>query len=154
VQLCGDERTRDFTLALIDFVQWHDEQGRAPSITDLNGSPSSEETLRIGTGSQGSRTIDSETLRPSSPVSSHEQSVYEWPAFILNLLTDQKAWFTWRKKTERGATTSSTMSIANGPRRSNPTPLTKRRLYFDALCADRNQEIENYSLGRDSGIGT
>lgn len=154
MQLCGDERTRDFTLALIDFVQWDDEQGGAPSITDLNGSPSSEETLRIGTGSQGSRTIDSETLRPSSPVSFHAQSVYKWPAFILGLLTQQEAWFTWRKKAERRATTSSTISIADGPRRSNPTPLTRRRLYFDALCADRNQEIENLSLGRDSGIGT
>lgn len=153
MQLCGDERTRDFTLALIDFVQWDDEQRRAPFITDLNGSPSSDETMRIGTGSQGSRTIDSETLRPSSPVPSHEQSVYTWPDFVVKLLKKKEAWFTWRKKTERRATTSSTMSIANGPRRSNPTPLTKRRLYFDALCADRNQEIENSSLGRDSGIG-
>jgi hypothetical protein len=198
VQQCND-RTKDFTLALMDFVQWDDQQSKTGSITDLIGSPSSEQTPRKGTASLGSGTVDSETLEPSSPVSSHKQSgfgYYIWPVFLLNLLIDHEAWGAWRKKVERGDLTSSrsasvSTSVSNAQSSSSQAGVaatktsdsdieanthttritarsakrttlkmpTRRRLYFDALCADRILELgylkdEDRSPERDSDTGT
>jgi hypothetical protein len=202
VQQCND-RTKDFTLALMDFVQWDDQQSKIGSITDLIGSPSSEQTPRKGTASLGSGTVDSETLEPSSPVSSHKQSgfgYYIWPVFLLNLLIDHEAWGAWRKKVERGDLTSSrsasvstsvSTSVSNAQSSSSQAGVaatktsdsdieanthttritarsakrttlkmpTRRRLYFDALCADRILELgylkdEDRSPERDSDTGT
>jgi hypothetical protein len=181
VQQCNDDRTKDFTLALMDFIKWDDKQSKTGSVTDLTGSSSSEQSSLLGSG-----TVDSETLEPSSPVSSHEQSGFEyyvWPCFVLNLITDQTGWAQWRKKVERGDLTSSRSDSASvytsisaahssssqadvvatmpsdshiepnahttrvavqSAKRSKPRekPPTRRKLYFDALCADRILELE------------
>eukprot|EP01034_Spumella_vulgaris_P021631 gene21631-27670_t len=77
---CTDERTHDFTLALVDFARW--------------------ETHFINTSEGHSNAGgDSSVDQPAAD----GESFYLWPDFILDLLNRPKEWAVWRKRAERPA---------------------------------------------------
>jgi hypothetical protein len=85
---CNDERTQDFTLALMDFVDWDMMTNRFPSHNQmLSNSYHSTESLEVD---KNGYTIHGEYIEP-----------YEWPRFILDLINDNKIWASWRKQKER-----------------------------------------------------
>jgi hypothetical protein len=73
---CTDERTHDFTLALLDFARWE-----------------SKFILE--------RTADGEDTSVTETSSNDGQGFYLWPDFILDLLNQPKEWAAWRKRVER-----------------------------------------------------
>ena len=154
LQQCSEERTRDFTLALLDFTQW-DEMVNSQRITpptpvaaQVTG-PSTAPCME--SQGPGSDTVD---------VAGHVH--YVWPDFILDLLIQPSVWAAWRKRVERGEMTggrnnAETLSksnadsnneveiISNNFKRKH-RPVTRRKAYFDALCSDRMAEIERFEL--------
>lgn len=101
VQLCIDDRTIDFTLALLDFVKWDRDRGAVQKKGGEGGD---------GDGVGGASPLENEGKDPgpnitdsssSSSSSSSSKSHYQWPSFIINMLNKPTEWASWRKKVER-----------------------------------------------------
>jgi len=73
LKLCTDERTLDFTLALMDFADWHRQQNKKQATSD--------------------------SACASTPNSAYS---FQWPDFIIELIRKPRDWASWRKKVERG----------------------------------------------------
>ena len=78
---CTDERTVDFTAALMEFADWHCNFA--------------ERAMAVGhnppTTRKGAIVLD---------------GVYLWPSFIVHMLERPAEWAAWRKKAERSARAS------------------------------------------------
>jgi hypothetical protein len=72
LKLCTDERTHDFTLALMDFAEW-----------DIK------------------KAWDSGRDGTSPSTSDEDEEFYLWPDFILDLINSPREWASWRKRVER-----------------------------------------------------
>ena len=81
-QHCIDDRTADFTLALMDFQTW-DRAGTLDPCSTTSFLP-----------------ISSSSTSPPSSLSG-SLSCYEWPVFILDMLDNPSVWAAWRKRVER-----------------------------------------------------
>ena len=85
LRLCGDERTYDFTLALVDLARWLCE--------------SDDLAARIHR--------DPESLTPTLNGSSADVTVqdntFRWPRRILILISRPNEWSAWRRKPEKAA---------------------------------------------------
>jgi len=79
LKLCTDERTLDFTLALMDFAEW-----------DIKKSWMQD--------------LENKDLQFSSSLTTdEEEEFYLWPDFILDLINSPREWASWRKRVERNA---------------------------------------------------
>jgi len=74
---CTDERTHDFTLALMDFAEWDIKKAWN---SDNSSSPTSNE--------------DNDD---------DENRLYLWPDFILDMINSPREWAAWRKRVERNS---------------------------------------------------
>lgn len=111
---CTDERTTDFTLALMDFIAWDDLNSKAEAGADCT-SPSPVSSNREGGPVKVPRMIeagfrdstdDTENTRSIteervSELADVDNRYYIWPDFILDLLTRPSEWASWRKRVER-----------------------------------------------------
>lgn len=68
---CHDERTVDFTMALIDFTEKY-KADWTESVSSL-----------------------------SDDMSHRDDSIFVWPAYIIDLMEEYRSWSVWRKKAER-----------------------------------------------------
>ena len=123
-----DERTHDFTLALIDFAKWcktqypqkfPDSAGECPQFC----SEAAASSLSTNSQSQFQGElqlppfhVDLESGINESDMSRiHPNELFPWPGFLLELVSSPKEWNAWRKDAERGGGDS------------------RRTLYFRAL---------------------
>ena len=105
VQLCIDDRTIDFTLALMDFAQW-DHARQKQKVTQAHKDST---TLPRNGGSVGTGTIsgvEAAHTHADSAVDSSDNVVeevprYVWPEFVLTMLRRPTDWASWRKRVER-----------------------------------------------------
>ena len=96
VQQCIDDRTVDFTLALMDFAKWH--HALEPNHALASRSSESEESEDGDDEEEGSKEGEGS---PNSSVALSSPSHYLWPAFILTMLKKPIEWASWRKRVER-----------------------------------------------------
>ena len=115
VQGLTEDRTKDFTLALMDFTQW-DESERQRKLEEIeieieeenenikgkknkDGKEGKEAKVGDGRGLNDEASHASESaLMDVSPIDKY----YVWPDFILDMLNRPTEWGSWRKKVERG----------------------------------------------------
>eukprot|EP01038_Epipyxis_sp_PR26KG_P010026 gene10026-13482_t len=105
---CSDERTLDFTMALIDFAAWCED------MLNSNCSKASNEN-------EDDPATSSSPPSLRSPVNISITCEFMWPEFILSMLNQPKDWSSWRKKAER---------------RLFGTKETRRQVYFSVLKED------------------
>ena len=91
MDLCTDERTTDFTFAMMDFADWH--RARLGRI-EANG-----------TGPL----CDVNVWGSVHPI---VDGVYMWPRFIVEMVEKPKVWALWRKKAERANTNGMSRRLA------------------------------------------
>ena len=72
---CHDDRTVDFTLALIDFAELHNKDEWTEPVSSL-----------------------------SKKMAHSKDNVFIWPGYITDLMEEYRQWSVWRKKAERSAT--------------------------------------------------
>jgi hypothetical protein len=120
---CTEERTHDFTLALIDFAKWEQDTRRALASQTSDGYFSEPKDAR---GTEGA-ILSTESAASASTDESNE--LYDWPEFILHMINSPEEWSTWRKKAERSSGRES-----------------KRTVYFRAL-------LEDYKALQAAGTG-
>lgn len=116
LQHCTEDRTHDFTLALLDFAHWEQAERRKRTTADGDlyfiSSPRAE---------------SEDSFTPAhtwgSATETDPNELYDWPAFILQMLNAPEKWSTWRKKAERSGRES------------------RRVLYFKALLEDYRAEL-------------
>ena len=115
VQHCIDDRTIDFTLALMDFAQWDYARQRQTDITTLPqggwsvgvGSVGHKNTAGIGqveSLAMGSTTLskqEGEVKAEKEGEKEGEVQRYVWPDFVLAMLKKPTDWASWRKRVER-----------------------------------------------------
>jgi len=82
---CTDERTADFTFAMMDFADWH--RSRMERAVALGAPPMSNDVAVWGNAHS---VVD---------------GVYIWPRFIAEMVEKPKLWALWRKKAERANST-------------------------------------------------
>jgi hypothetical protein len=88
LRMCSDERTQDFTLALIEFGGWLREGGtdRDISLTTtssvVDGAQAGDPGVNSGIG--GIMNVN-----------------FVWPTFVCDLIQNPKLWSAWRKTSER-----------------------------------------------------
>jgi hypothetical protein len=75
---CTDERTHDFTLALMEFAEW-----------DIKNSWETE-------NKDGA-------VSPSTDGEKEDDTMYLWPDFVLELINSPREWAAWRKRVERNS---------------------------------------------------
>lgn len=99
VQLCIDDRTIDFTLALLDFVKWDRDRSIAPCKRREQGGDRADGNCppNIGEMDRGPSITNSSSSSSSCASKSH----YQWPSFIISMLNKPTEWASWRKKVER-----------------------------------------------------
>lgn len=83
---CTEDRTHEFTLALLDFAQWELAERRA--LADP------QKDLYF------SDDVDDAKEDSADPEST---DLYDWPDFILQMLNSPDQWSTWRKRAERSS---------------------------------------------------
>lgn len=180
---CTDERTTDFTLALMDFIAWDDQNSKAeadctllsPVSSNGGGGPVNAPGMRedgFRDSTDDTENIRSVTKDRVSGLADVDNRYYIWPDFILDLLNHPSEWASWRKRVERAMFNKDTQinvkkrrlnndvhldtvdmnnnennvdndlkTNENGDRKSvaviKVIPITRRKAYFEALCADR-----------------
>ena len=82
---CTEDRTHEFTLALLDFAQWELAERRALADPQKDLYFSDD----VDDAKEGA---DAEST-----------DLYDWPDFILQMLNSPDQWSTWRKKAERSS---------------------------------------------------
>lgn len=82
MDLCTDERTTDFTLAMMDFADWHRSRLRR-SVAEGHTLASCND---VDVWGNAHSVVD---------------GVYMWPRFIAEMVEKPKVWALWRKKAER-----------------------------------------------------
>ena len=157
MQECTNDRTKDFTLALMDFIEWDEKEN-------------------------SSRSVNSSPIRDDFK---DNREYYVWPDFILDMLNHPVEWSAWRRKVERGinfevkksrgsvgekssitsklenknndrkdflnkvsTTATAVTEFGPGPKSGTgtepgPVVMTRRIAYCEALMEDRLKEIEN-----------
>ena len=103
-QQCIDDRTADFTLALMDFANWDKERGTRSSRFDEIDQDFVEVKVE-----KKQFPVAPTRHRENSFSSSGDQdrnqdpgsNYYEWPDFLLNMMRQPSVWASWRKKVER-----------------------------------------------------
>ena len=102
-QQCIDDRTADFTLALMDFANWDKERGRSSRFDEMD--QDYEEVKVEKKQFPLAPTRQRENSFSSSGDQNQDQdpgsNYYEWPDFLLNMMRQPSVWASWRKKVER-----------------------------------------------------
>ncbi|KAJ1426593.1 hypothetical protein B484DRAFT_450635 [Ochromonadaceae sp. CCMP2298] len=147
LQHCSEDRTHDFTLALIDFARWQGELRAQEEQAQAKVRRSGEKSKRMdsdyfssgggGGGSGGGaewaqRAREAQSRVQSQPLDPQsDPQLHDWPEFILKMLNSPKQWHSWRKAAERGPD----RERDKGGGDAGTGVKTKRELYFQALCA-------------------
>jgi hypothetical protein len=97
LRMTADERTQDFTLALIDFAEWKRRQGDAGITLQNSVSSGVNVTIRAaGPHTPASKKESSEAVRDH-----FADRGFVWPSFIVGLIRKPRDWSAWRKTSER-----------------------------------------------------
>lgn len=158
---CNDERTIDFTNALLDFQKWdidrHDKFVCTNAESELQDKETPEDLPNLYSSSilrgddafhagilteyNATTDIDAFLERDAGRCSKScfdSTSRYVWPAFILDLITHPPEWAIWRKRCER--------LVSVNQKRDG-----RRDQYFKALKEEQvrlDQEIEEHAESR------
>jgi hypothetical protein len=122
LKLITDERTSEFTYALLDFAQQESEKQRKAKLAKESGINGVYFEGGTEDGLDDNSLMDSGIIQPNE--------LFEWPAFILDLVNQPKQWYTWRKSAERSG------------------PGQKRHQYLRALQAEY-KEIQEAQLAAE-----
>lgn len=101
VQLCIDDRTIDFTLALLDFVKWDRDRSIATCKKREQGGDGADDNCPPNIGEEDGGSSITNGSSSSSSSSCASKSHYQWPSFIISMLNKPTEWASWRKKVER-----------------------------------------------------
>jgi hypothetical protein len=101
LKFCNDERTQDFTKALVMFHSWDSKRCVAAAAAAEPAACTSGESSDFNPATSDSTTIDGEHSPSGAAVVSVPPRRYAWPQFILDLISRPRDWAAWRKKCER-----------------------------------------------------
>ena len=105
-QQCIDDRTADFTLALMDFANWDKERGTRSSRFDEIDQDFEEVKVEkkqfpVAPTRQRENSFSSSGDQDQDQNQDPGSNYYEWPDFLLNMMRQPSVWASWRKKVER-----------------------------------------------------
>jgi hypothetical protein len=127
LKLITDERTSEFTYALLDFAQQESERLRKAKLAEIAKESAVNGVYFEGAGTEDG--MEENSLMDTGIVQPNE--LFEWPQFIRDLVNQPKQWYTWRKSAERSG------------------PGQKRHQYLRALQAEY-KEIQEADLARQA----
>ena len=113
MQECTGDRTKDFTLALMDFTLWDENENNNMHENKNENVDHNDNDNMNGRYSLNS----SENKKSGSTIQidlSNDKKYYVWPDFILDLLNRPVEWSAWRKRVERGINFEVKKSRGNG----------------------------------------
>ena len=109
MQECTNDRTKDFTLALMDFIEWDEN-----SNSNLNSNSISNSNSNLNSN----QSVNSSSLKEEL---NNDREYYVWPVFILDMLNHPVEWSAWRRKVERGINFEVKKSRGNFVEKSSTT---------------------------------
>ena len=109
---CTDDRTHEFTLALIEFAKWELLEKKRQLEEEKQSLAPKDELYFVSDESEDAQ-------ESKNQADTDNPDVYDWPDFILQMLNLPEQWTAWRKKAER--------SNSREP---------KRTVYYRALVED------------------
>ena len=113
MQECTGDRTKDFTLALMDFTLWDENENNNMHENKNENVDHNDNDNMNGRYSLNS----SENKKSGSTIQidlSNDKKYYVWPDFILDLLNRPVEWSAWRKRVERGINFEAKKSRGSG----------------------------------------
>ena len=139
LKLCTDERTIDFTNALLAFQHWDMCRRNSPadetSLTtesDITAAPIVNTAISSVSKSKsrnGEINTDSSHQKMRLPYDCFSR--YIWPDFILFLITHPPNWASWRKKCERLVSVSTSSNKRDGRKEQYLNALIEEQLSLD-----------------------